>query len=94
MEFERYFLTMYRDYLQQLHDGKYDDYVNVRCDTDLPCDLFGPVFAAVGVDLHFGADANIVVAPAFDVDASIGPRVDDEVVFRRQCEFPLIADIG
>ena len=94
MEFERYFLTMYRDYLQQLHDGKYDDFVYVRCDTDLPCDLFGAVFAAVGVDLHFGADANIVVVPSFDVDASIGPCVDDEVVFRRQCEFPLLADIG
>ena len=30
----------------------------VRCYTDLPRDLSGPVF--VGVDPHFGADANIV----------------------------------
>ncbi len=27
VEFERYFLAMYRDYLQQLHDGEHGDFV-------------------------------------------------------------------
>ncbi len=79
---------MYRDYLQQLHDGKYDDFVYVRCDTDLPCDLFGPVFAAVGVDLHFGAAANIVVAqpstwmPPLDLASTTRSSFDVSVNFR------------